>query len=106
MELKTITKTTKQLEIEVIGENETLLNPITQVLLQHKDVEYASTITKHPASSTRHLYIRLKAGTSSKPETVLKEAVREVKKQVASFKKEFEKALSSVEKETTKKASS
>jgi DNA-directed RNA polymerase subunit L len=105
MELKTITKTTKQLEIEVIGENETLLNPITQVLLQHKDVEYASTITHHPASPNRILYIRLKAGTSSKPETILKEAVREVKKQVTTFHKEFEKALDSVKKESQKKSS-
>lgn len=105
MELKTISKTTKQLEIDVIGENETLLNPLTQVLLKHKDVEYASTITQHPASSTRRLYIRLKAGTSSKPEKVLKEAVREVKKQVTSFKKEFEKALDSVNKDTNTKPS-
>jgi len=105
MELKTITKTTKQLEIEVIGENETLLNPITQVLLQHKDVEYASTITSHPASPNRRLYIRLKAGTNSKPETILKEAVRDVKKQVATFKKEFEKALTSIGKDAAKKSS-
>jgi DNA-directed RNA polymerase subunit L len=105
MELKTINKTTKQLEIEVIGENETLLNPITQMLLNHKDVEYASTITNHPASSTRRLYIRLKAGTSSKPETVLKEAVRDLKKQVISFKKEFEKACTSIEKEPKKSSS-
>jgi DNA-directed RNA polymerase subunit L len=105
MDLKTISKTTKQLEVEIIGENETLLNPLTQVLLQHKDVEYASTITQHPAAPTRRLYIRLKAGTSAKPETILKEAVREVKKQVTSFKKEFEKALGSVEKDTKKKSS-
>ncbi len=95
MELKTIKKTSKQLEVEIIGENETLLNPITQVLLQQDEVEYASTITKHPAASSRRLYLRLKAGTKSNPETVLKKAIKQVKKQVKDFKKEFEKAAPS-----------
>jgi len=106
MEIKTIKSTSKQLEVEIIDENETLLNPITQVLLQQDEVEYASTITKHPAAPTRRLYLRLKAGTKSKPETVLKNAVKEVQKQVKTFKKEYEKARPKSETSAKKKSSS
>ena len=37
MDLKKIKKTSKELELEVTGENETILNPIAQVLLQNED---------------------------------------------------------------------
>jgi DNA-directed RNA polymerase subunit L len=105
MEIKKIKSTSKQLEIEISGENETLLNPITQVLLQQDEVDYASTITKHPAASSRKLYLRLKPGTKSKPETVLKKAIKEVRNQIKTFKKEFEKSGTSTESSENKKSS-
>ena len=56
MELKKIRKTSKELELEVIGENETMLNPITEILLKNKNVDYASYITDHPESNKLRLY--------------------------------------------------
>ncbi len=84
MELKKIKKTAKELEIEITGETETILNPITEVLLQNKDVEYASYMTDHPESNKRRLYIRVKNG---KPEDALKKAVKYLEDEVKTFSK-------------------
>jgi integrase len=51
-----IKKTTKELELEITGENETLLNPITEVLLGYDDVDYASYLSDHPESCHRTLH--------------------------------------------------
>jgi len=87
MELKTIKKTTKELELEITGEDETILNPITEVLLQNKDVEYASYLSDHPESNKRKLYVRVKTG---KPEDVVKKAVKHLEEEIKSFSKDFE----------------
>jgi DNA-directed RNA polymerase subunit L len=86
MELKTIKKTSKELELEVIGETETLLNPITEVLLENDDVDYASYMADHPEQKKRRLYIRVKKG---KPEDVLKKAVKQLENEIKTFSKNF-----------------
>lgn len=86
MELKTIKKTTKELELEITGENETIFNPITQVLLENKDVDYAAYMTDHPESNKRRLYIRVKKG---KPEEILKKAVKQLEDEMKTFGKNF-----------------
>ena len=87
MDLKTIKKTSKELEIEITGENETILNPITEVLLQDKDVDYASYMVDHPMSNKRRLYVRVKNG---KPEDVLKKAIKQLENEAKAFGKNFE----------------
>jgi DNA-directed RNA polymerase subunit L len=87
MEMKTIKKTTKELELEITDENETILNPITEVLLQDKDVEYASYITDHPESKIRKLYIRVKNG---KPKDILLKTVKKLEDEVKTFNKNFQ----------------
>ena len=87
MELKTIKKTTKELEIEITGENETLLNPITEVLLGYDDVDYASYLSDHPESEKRRLYLRVKKG---KPEELLKKAIKQLEDEIKTFSKDFE----------------
>ena len=87
MELKTIKETTKELELEITGENETILNPITEVLLQDKNVDYASYMADHPESNKRRLYIRVKQG---KPKEVLLKAVKQLENEVKTFSKNFE----------------
>jgi len=87
MELKTIKKTDKELEIEITGENETILNPITELLLKNDDVDYASYLTDHPESAKRRLYIRVNKG---KPEEILKKAVKQLEDEIKSFSKDFE----------------
>jgi DNA-directed RNA polymerase subunit L len=84
MELKTIKKTTKEIELEVIGETETLLNPIAEVLLQNSDVDYASYMSDHPDSNKRRLFVRVKKG---KPEDALKKAVKYLEDEVKNFSK-------------------
>lgn len=92
MELKTIKKSAKELEIEIIGETETILNPITEVLLQNNDVEYASYLTDHPDSNSRRLYLRVKNG---KPEEILKKAVKQLEDEVKLFIKNFSSKIKS-----------
>ena len=99
MELKTIKETLKELELEITGENETdsiqriegndqtILNPITEVLLQDKNVDYASYMADHPESNKRRLYIRVKQG---KPKEVLLKAVKQLENEVKTFSKNFE----------------
>ena len=87
MEIKTIKKTTKELELEITDENETILNPITEVLLQDQDVEYASYITDHPESKIRKLYIRVKNG---KPKGILLKTIKKLEDEVKTFNKNFQ----------------
>jgi DNA-directed RNA polymerase subunit L len=87
MELKTIKKTSKELELEIIGENETILNPIIEVLLENDNIDYASYFTDHPESDKRHLYIRVKEGS---PEDYLKKAVKYLEEEIKDFSKTLE----------------
>lgn len=87
MELKTIKKSAKELELEITGETETLLNPITEVLLEFNDVDYASYLSDHPESNKRRLYIRVKKGN---PVDILKKAVKQLEDEIKTFSKSFE----------------
>ena len=87
MELKTIKKYAKELEIEITDETETILNPITEALLQNSDVDYASYMTDHPESNKRRLYIRVKKGD---PKDALMKAVKQLEAEVKSFTKSIE----------------
>ena len=73
--------------LEITGENETLLNPITEVLLEFDEVDYASYMTDHPESNKRKLYLRVKSG---KPEEILKKAVKQLEEEIKTFSKNFE----------------
>ena len=86
MDLKKIKKTAKELEIEITGVNETILNPITEVLLSYGEVEYASYMADHPESPKRRLYIRVFKG---KPEELLKKAIKQLEDEVKTFSKNF-----------------
>ena len=86
MQWKTIKKTAKDLELEITGETETLLNPIAEVLLEYDDVDYASYMSDHPESKKRRLYIRVKKG---KPEEILKKAVKQLENEIKTFSKNF-----------------
>jgi DNA-directed RNA polymerase subunit L len=86
MELDKIKKTSKELELEITGENETMLNPITEKLLQNNDIDYASYIADHPESKKRRLYIRVKKG---EPIDLLKKAIKQVEEELKEFEKKF-----------------
>ena len=84
MKLNVVSKTDHEMEIEVHGENETLLNPIKQALLNDKDVDFAEYIIEHPSLAVPKIFIRTKG--KAKPDAVLK---RTIKSLVAEFD-EFE----------------
>ncbi len=87
MELKKIKKTSRTLELEVIDEDETILNPIVETVLKHKDVEFASCMSDHPASDRRTLFIRLKSGSKTKPEKILGDSVKKLEDEIKDFSK-------------------
>lgn len=84
MELKTVKKTKKELEIEVTGETETIFNPITHILSENEDVEYATCMMDHPLSNKRRLFIRVKKGS---PDEALKKAVKYLEDEIKKFGK-------------------
>ena len=76
MKLNVISKTDHELEIEVHGENETLLNPIKQALLNDKDVDFAEYIIEHPSLAIPKIFIRAKG--KAKPDVVLKRTIKQL----------------------------
>lgn len=88
MDLKTIKKTKTELELEIIGEDETILHPITHILLQNPDVEYAACMSDSPTAKKKRLFVRVKKGT---PEDILKKAVKFLEDEIKQFGKNFEK---------------
>ena len=86
MKLKTIRKTKKELELEIISEKATILNPITEVLLKNDDVDYTSYIQNHPEAKKVKLYIRVKKGD---PMDLLKKTVKQLEDEIKNFSKEF-----------------
>ena len=102
MELKKLKKTSKELELEITGENETMLNPITEKLLQNEDVDYASYIADHPESNKRRLYIRVKKG---EPIELLKKALKQVEGELKDFEKTFSNKVNVTVKSKTKSKS-
>ncbi len=87
MQLQIIKKTKTELEIEITDENETILHPITHVLLKDDAVEYATCVTDHPLSNKRRLFIRVNKGD---PVQVLKKAVKYLEDEIKTFGKSFE----------------
>lgn len=87
MKLTVLSKKDNEMEIEVLGENETLLNPIKQALLNDKDVDFAEYIIEHPSLSVPKIFIRTKG--KAKPDVVVK---RTIKALIAEFD-EFETAF-------------
>ena len=101
MKVKKIKSTSNQLELEVIGEDETLLNPIVQVLMRNKDVAYASIIVDHPTSNKRILYIRMNKGSKLNPFDALKNAVEEVRGELKELREQFESGKPSIVEDKT-----
>lgn len=91
MEMRVLSHTQNELEIEILGENETLLNPIKQALLSDKDVDFAEYVIEHPQLSIPKVFLRTTG--KAKPETVLKRTVKSVVKEYDAFEDAFLAAL-------------
>lgn len=91
MELRALSLTDREMEIEVLGENETFLNPIKQRLLADKDVDIAEYVIEHPFLSIPRVYFRTKG--AAKPQVVLKRTIKALLKDYKDFEDSFQRAL-------------
>ena len=78
MELRLVSKTDKKMEIEFIGENDTLLNLLKQRLLEDAAVETATYIMGHPYLDNPLFVLEMKNG---KAEAALKNAAKDLRQQ-------------------------
>jgi DNA-directed RNA polymerase subunit L len=82
MELRLVNKTANKLEIEFIGENDTLLNILKQKLLADPNVETATYIMGHPYLDNPTFVVETKNG---KPDQALKNAAKELRGEFDEF---------------------
>ena len=87
IDFKKIKATKNELEIELGDEYENILNPITHILLENDDVEYAACLTDHPLANKRRLFIRVKKGSAN---DALKNAVKFLKNEIKKFSSSIE----------------
>ena len=89
MQIRVHTKDEKSIEVEVIGENETLLNLLKQKLLNHPDVDSATYLIGHPLLDQPRFFLQVRKG---KPEQLLKQAAKELREEFDRLETEFLKA--------------
>jgi DNA-directed RNA polymerase subunit L len=82
MEMRLVSKTDKKMEIEVIGENDTLLNLLKQRLLQDANVETATYIMGHPYLDNPKFIVETRNG---KADAALKNAAKDLRQQFDEF---------------------
>lgn len=87
MELRPLTINDHEMEVEVLGENETFLNPIKQKLLADKDVDVAEYVIEHPLLSVPRIYFRTK--NNVKPPVVLKRTIKALLKEYKDLEDSF-----------------
>lgn len=83
MQLRVLTHNETELEFEVLGENETLLNPVKSALLDHDGVDLAEYVIPHPQLSVPRIYLRVKEGND--PKAILLQAMERVQKEIETF---------------------
>lgn len=89
MEIKTIKNTKTELDLEITGENETIMTPLSMVLMDDANVGYAACITEHPLSNKRRILIRTTKGT---PKTALSNAIKSLQSEIKDFQTHIEKS--------------
>ena len=90
MEIRLISKEKNSMEIEIIGEDETLLEPLKQKLLEDKNVELATYLTGHPMLENPKIFVKVKSG---KPQSAFKTAAKALSKEYDDFKALIEKEI-------------
>lgn len=89
MEMRLVNRTNNRLEIEFIGENDTLLNLLKQRLLQDPAVESATYIMGHPYLDNPTFVLETKSG---KPDQALKTAAKDLRAQFDEFETQLVRA--------------
>lgn len=93
MKLRILKLTNKRLELEVEGENHSLLNLLTKIMLRMEHVKYAAYRIDHPL--TGKPIVIIETNEKTKPTEALKDALKEIKELSKEFMERFESALRS-----------
>lgn len=88
--MKLLNKTRNELKIQ-IDKGHTFCNVVQKAMLKDERVDLAGYDVPHPLTASPVIYLRTKG--RSRPETVLRDAVEDVKKDITSFRVAFDKAL-------------
>lgn len=86
MEIKVLNKTKDEIEIEIIGEEETILTPLREKLIEDEMVEHANYTIMHPLLDNPKLYVRVSDG---KPQNAIKRAAKALENEYASLREEL-----------------
>lgn len=86
MELRTLTQDDTTVEIEVDGEDDTILNLVKQQLLQDDDVEVATYLRGHPRLDKPTLKVEV---TSGDPVAKIEDAVSELRQEFDDLESAF-----------------
>ena len=91
MKVKVITKSEKELKIEIEGGTHGICNLLAKRLLEDKTVEFAGYDVPHPLASNPIIYVRMKG--TAKPEDALIKAVEKVREANDAFGEELDRVL-------------
>lgn len=86
MDVKILVNEKNVLEMEMDGADASLAQLLAERLSGDKDVEFASYKVEHPLVARPKLYVRTKKG---EPAKLVLETLREIRKEVADFRKQF-----------------
>ncbi len=91
MKVTVVSKSGKELRIEIEGAGHGLCNLLQKRLLEDKSVDMAGYDIPHPLASNPIIYIRMKG--SAKPEEALKKAAEKARETNQAFSEELQRAL-------------
>ncbi len=91
MEVKVISKTERELILEITGEDHTLGNMLMKEALKHPNIEYAAYRIPHPLRNIMEFTIIVKEGASLS--SVLTEIISKLKSEISEFRKLVEEVL-------------
>jgi DNA-directed RNA polymerase subunit L len=91
LKVKVLSKSEKELKIEIEGGSHGICNLIAKRLLEDKTVEFAGYDVPHPLASSPIIYLRMKG--TVKPETALIKAVEKVREANDAFGEELNRVM-------------
>jgi len=91
LKVKVLTKSEKELKIEIEGGTHGICNLLAKRLLEDKTVEFAGYDVPHPLASNPIIYIRMKG--TAKPEAALIKAIEKVREANDAFGEELNRVL-------------
>jgi DNA-directed RNA polymerase subunit L len=91
LKIKVLTKSERELKIEIEGGSHGICNLLAKRLLEDKTVEFAGYDVPHPLASNPIIYIRMKG--TAKPEDALVRAVGKVREANDAFGEELDRVL-------------